>query len=202
MGILKTTSIMLMCLASLVAEARVISYSGGSTLMVKSDSLKDTVYYHYSPSYKYSIGIEDVRDKFLRQNYSYFRVNVLLNRKNTRSSQRNLYFQSGVSSNGFSNFFYGIHGDWETRRLFGGFGYKKNQTDIKNFQEQYIQFGIAPYLGDYGDLHSWLMVKTKKNMLDDKWHTYPSLKLFKSNALVEIAYSKRSNWDIHLMYRF
>ena len=51
-----------------------------------------------------------------------FRFTYLLNRNNTPNSQRNLYMQSGVSSNGLDNFFYGIHGDWETRRLFAGFG--------------------------------------------------------------------------------
>ena len=45
-------------------EARPISYSGGSTLMSMSDNMKDSIYYHYSPTYKYSVGIESVNDKF------------------------------------------------------------------------------------------------------------------------------------------
>ena len=202
MGILKTIIIAVTCLASIGAEARMISYSGGSTLMVRSDSLKDRVYYHYSPTYKYSIGMEAVRDKFSKQDYAYFRFNYLLNRKNTETTQRNLYFQSGLSSRGLSNLFYAIHGDWETRRLFSGFGYTKSESDIKNYNEQYIQLGVAPYLGDYGDLHTWLMFKTKKDTLDDKWNTYPALKLFKGDALLEIGYGERSDWDIHFMYRF
>lgn len=46
-------------------DARPISYSGGSTIMYKSDSMSNSVYAHYSPTYKYSIGIENVDDKFL-----------------------------------------------------------------------------------------------------------------------------------------
>ena len=34
-------------------EARPISYSGGYTLMMESNNMQDSVYYHYSPSYKY-----------------------------------------------------------------------------------------------------------------------------------------------------
>jgi hypothetical protein len=62
--------------------------------------------------------------------------------------------------------------------------------------------GIAPYLGEYGDLHTWLMVKAKKNSIDNDWSVYPMLKLFKGDFLVEIGYSKKTNVDAHLMYRF
>ena len=99
-------------------EARPISYSGGSTMMFMSDKIKESIYYHYSPTYKYSVGIESVKDKFLDKDYLYLRLTYLLNRKNTKNSQRNLYFQSAISPNNLNDNFYGIHGDWETRRLF------------------------------------------------------------------------------------
>ena len=47
-------------------DARPISYSGGSTLMAFSDNIKNSIYYHYSPSYKYSIGIEKINDKYFK----------------------------------------------------------------------------------------------------------------------------------------
>ena len=86
--------ILFFILVSSNVEARPISYSGGSTLMMFSDNMKDSLYYHYSPSYKYSVGIENLKDKNLRDNYSYLRFTYLLNRKNSLHSQRNLYFQS------------------------------------------------------------------------------------------------------------
>ena len=78
-------------------EARPISYSGGSTMMAMSDNMKESIYYHYSPTYKYSVGIESVKDKFFDKDYLYLRLTYLLNRKNTKNSQRNLYFQSAIS---------------------------------------------------------------------------------------------------------
>ena len=110
--------ILFFILASTNIEARPISYSGGSTLMMFSDNMKDSLYYHYSPSYKYSVGIENLKDKNLRDDYSYLRFTYLINRKNNLHSQRNLYFQSGLSNKSSNHFFYGIHGDWETRRWF------------------------------------------------------------------------------------
>lgn len=62
--------------------------------------------------------------------------------------------------------------------------------------------GIAPYLGEYGDFHTWLMFKAKKNSLDKEWSNYPVLKFFKGNVLIEFGYSDVSEWDTHLMYRF
>ena len=183
-------------------DARPISYSGGSTIMAFSDNIKNSIYYHYSPSYKYSIGIENIRDKYFNEDYSYARFTYLINRKNTKSSQRNLYFQSGISSKGFNNYFYGMHGDWETRRLFVGFGLKKTEKKIQDYLEQYYQIGVAPYLGDYGDLHTWVMLKSKKTSVENKWSTYPVLKFFKGNILMEIGYHQKTNLDVHLMYRF
>ena len=192
----------ILSILSFELHARPISYSGGSTIMAFSDNMKNSLYYHYSPSYKYSVGIEDIKDKYFKDKYSYLRFTYLLNRKNTQTSQRNLYFQSGVSSEGYNEFFYGMHGDWETRRLFVGFGIKETKKNMQDYSEQFYQVGVAPYLGDYGDLHTWIMLKTKENSLDNKWSTYPVLKFFKGNSLVEFGYNNKTEWDIHLMYRF
>ena len=85
-----------------------------------------------------------------------------MNRKNTKNSQSNLYFQSAISTKD-NNYFYGIHGDWETRRYFIGFDYKEVKNII-DYTDKHIQLGLAPYLGEYGDLHTWLMVKTRKTL--------------------------------------
>ena len=193
-------SIVLVFSAELIA--RPISYTGGTTAMLFSDNMKNSAYLHYSPSYKYSLGIELVKDKHFDEEYAVFRYTYLLNRKNTQTSQRNLYFQSGVASDEIHNHFYGIHGDWETRRWFAGFDYKNVSIDNTDYTDKSFQIGVAPYLGDYGDLHSWVMLKTKKNSLRSDWSTYPVLKFFKGNLLFEVGYDKKTQWDAHLMVRF
>ena len=202
MGILKKISFSIFLFLIIHIEARPISYSGGSTIMSMSDNMKDSIYYHYSPTYKYSVGIESVNDKFFDKDYIYLRFTYLLNRKNTKNSQRNLYFQSAISPDDLNENFYGIHGDWETRRFFTGFGYKRVINNIRDFTEQYYQVGIAPYIGEYGDFHTWVMLKSKKNSLSGDWATYPVLKFFKGDFLVEIGYDSDLDWDIHMMYRF
>ena len=46
------------------------------------------------------------------------------------------------------------------------------------------------------------MIKTKKNSLNDDWYTYPVLKFFKGNVLIEFGYNDETEWDAHFMYRF
>ena len=200
MGIFNKILFLIFLIANV--EARPISYSGGSTMMAMSDNMKESIYYHYSPTYKYSVGIESVKDKLFDKDYLYLRLTYLLNRKNTKNSQRNLYFQSAISPDDLNENFYGIHGDWETRRFFTGFGYKRVINNIRDFTEQYYQVGIAPYIGEYGDFHTWMMLKSKKNSLTGDWITYPVLKFFKGDFLVEIGYDSDLDWDIHMMYRF
>ena len=60
--------IIILLIISFGLDARPISYSGGSTIMSFSDNIKDSLYYHYSPSYKYSVGIENIRDKYFNDN--------------------------------------------------------------------------------------------------------------------------------------
>jgi len=93
--------IIILLIISFGLDARPISYSGGSTIMSFSDNIKDSLYYHYSPSYKYSVGIENIRDKYFNDNYSYVRFTYLLNRKNTENSQRNFVSSIWYKFRGF-----------------------------------------------------------------------------------------------------
>jgi hypothetical protein len=112
-----------------------------------------------------------------------------------------LYLTGGVSTKSKNNHFYGIHGDWETRRLFTSFSVINKDTDVTDYTENELTFGVAPYLGEYNDLHTWVMVKAKKDTINNNWETYPFMKFFKGDSLVEIG-AKNSHWDIHYMLRF
>jgi hypothetical protein len=52
------------------------------------------------------------------------------------------------------------------------------------------------------DETSWKMFKTKKNSLGDSWSTYPVIKFFKGDFLIELGYNNKTRTDAHLMYRF
>ena len=201
MGI-KYLVLIILATLSLSVDGRPVSYPGGYTIMTRSDNFQNSIYLHYSPSYKYAIGVEGKKDKLVDEHYSLLRFTYLINRKNTDNSQRNLYFQTGYSLDSSDHSFFGIHGDWETRRYFMGFDLKKVESKNQDYFEQQYQIGFVPYLGEYDDLHTWIMLKSRKNSIIDKTSTYPYLKLFKGNYLLELGYNGNSDWDFHFMHRF
>lgn len=201
MGILRLLLLSSLLITTAVVESRPISWSGGSTLMYKTNSMMSSYYYHYSPSYLYSVGAEYINDRYFNDQYINIRSTYLLDRKNTKSSQRNLYLTGAISTKKSEDFYYGIHGDWETRRYFSSFSAINKHTLSKDFSEYEMQLGVAPYLGDYNELHTWVMIKTKKDTLNNEWDTYPFLKLFKGDFLLEMG-TKNSHWDLHFMKRF
>ena len=201
MGIYKFIVVLAVFGSTSFVEARPISWTGGSTVMYKSNSMMSSYYYHYSPSFKYSVGAEYINDRYYNDQYISIRSTYLLNRKNTKESQRNLYVTASLSMKRNDEFYYGVHGDWETRRYFTSFSVLDKRTNQKNYTENELQIGIAPYLGEYNQLHTWIMLKSKEDTRDSKWKTYPFIKLFKGDFLLEVG-SKESHWDLHFMKRF
>ena len=184
-----------------VIDARPISWPGGSTIMYKSNFMMTSYYYHYSPTYIYSMGLEYIDDKHFNEKYLNFRTTYLLKRENTKDSQGNLYITGSLSTKSSSHYNYGVHGDWETRRIFTSFSFIDKNTNDRDYMESELQIGIAPYKGEYNDLHTWIMLKSKKDTINDRWDTYPFIKFFKGDFLIEIG-TDNSHWDIHYMMRF
>ena len=201
MGIYKFIGLFVTLMSASIVEARPISWTGGSTIMYKSNSMMSSYYYHYSPSFKYSVGAEYINDRYYNDQYISIRSTYLLDRKNTKASQRNLYLTASISTKSNDDLYYGVHGDWETRRYFTSFSILDKRASQKDYTENEFQIGIAPYLGEYNQLHTWIMLKSKEDTRDDKWKTYPFIKLFKGDFLLEVG-SKESHWDLHFMKRF
>ena len=202
MGIYKNLifATMLFMLSDL-AQSRPVSWAGGSTIMYRTDSMMSSYTFHYSPTYKYSIGAEYVNDRYFNNHFINLRSTYLLDRHNTKISQRNIYLTGGISTKTNQDFSYGIHGDWETRRLFSSFSLINKHTKEKDYTENEFQLGVAPYLGKYDDIHTWVMLKAKKNTINNNWEIYPFIKLFQGDFLIEVG-SKNSHWDVHFIIRY
>ena len=202
MGIYKNLifATMLFMLSDL-AQSRPVSWSGGSTIIYRTNSMMSSYTFHYSPTYKYSIGAEYVNDRYFNNHFINLRSTYLLDRHNTKISQRNIYLTGGISTKTNQDFSYGIHGDWETRRLFSSFSLINKHTKEKDYTENEFQLGVAPYLGKYDDIHTWVMLKAKKNTINNNWEIYPFIKLFQGDFLIEVG-SKNSHWDVHFIIRY
>ena len=196
------------------SQARPISYENAWTAMIENNSDKNSFYIHYSPTVNYSIGykLEYWREADYTINAT--QLNNLLYRSNQKRSQANLYLKSGV---GVANCYYascdnkttfafytGIAADWETQRYF--ISYENRYINAQEIDKAYMEsarIGIAPYVGEFGDLHTWLMLQldhTPNN--EEKWTLTPLLRFFKGTNLAEVGVNLRGKLLFNFIKRF
>lgn len=195
-------------------QARPVSYPGGWTVMQMNDGEKNIAHIHYSPTAKTSVGykFEYWRDRDMTVNA--VQVNHLLRRWNRPDSQANLYLKSGIgvaNSDGLAADsktslagFMGIATDWEDRRHFVSYANRYTWVDeVDAFFQQSFRLGWAPYEGDYGDLHTWLMLQVEHSPESDNQLTLtPLVRLFKDVHLLEAGMSNRRELVFNYIFRY
>lgn len=193
------------------AFARPISYSGGTTIMQNSDAIKNSAHIHYSPSYKYSIGYKG--EYFRRDEIALngLQLNNLVKRWNLPEAQGNIYLKSNIGNANKSGQnelygFIGLAGDFETRKYFlsyEGKYYKSNGDIISQFQQN-ARVGIAPYVANYGNLHTWLMLQITHapTFTGDKVIATPLVRFFKGAHLAEFGVSSNKRILFNFIARF
>jgi len=199
----------LLCVGGVIA--RPISYSGGTTIMQNNDAVKNSIHVHYSPSYKYSLGYKGEYFRKEQIALNGIQLNNLLKRWNLPASQGNLYLKTSVgnASKSAENELYGFAGiatDFETRRYFISYEnryYKSDGGIISQFQ-QGGRLGIAPYVANYGNLHTWLMfqVTHTPEFEGDEVVVTPLVRLFKASHLVEFGASSDKGVLFNFITRF
>lgn len=195
---------------STISDARPISYPDGVMLMQENNSDSNSFMLNYTPTAKYSVGYtaEYWRDNQWQFHGSQF--NYLINRWNLAKSQANLYFESavGIAYSDSGRFrhdirpagFTGLAFDWEDRDYF--LSYSNRFVYAQDFQKismQKARIGITPYVGDYGDLHTWFMVEFTHNpTAENPFMVTPMIRLFKDEYLGEFGISNKGdillNW--------
>ena len=195
--------------------ARPISYVGGWTLMQKNDYNQNSFHLHYSPSVNYSIGY---RAEYWRTDHWQFhgaQLNYLLKRINKPKSQTNLYLRNGLGLSYSDNMelenkiepsiFSGIAFDWENRRFYTSYENRVHfSPKIHSFYNQKAKIGLAPYVGEYGDLHTWLLFQIEHMPKSDAKQLIltPLIRIFKGDILGEFGYSNSGDFILNFIKRF
>lgn len=179
------------------ASARPVSYPDGWTLMQRNNGDRSALHIHYSPTASDSIGLyveKNWDEDFVFTGVQY---NRLLKRWNGPGSQANLYAKFGAGQadpfgpegaklSGFTEF----AADWETRRWFTQYRFRATDFADNKSVHHSARLGVAPYIGDYGDLHTWLMVELENHPEGDKpITTTPLIRLFKGVQMAEFGYT-------------
>lgn len=178
--------------------------------MERTDAMSSAVHVHYSPTAKTSVGY--LGEIFREDDYLFngVQVNNLLKRWNKPASQANIYLKSGLglaSSDGTHRpaAFTGVAMDWEDQRWFTSYSVKAMTAgSIDGAMRQKARVGVAPYIGDYGDLHTWLMLETAHQPNDTTPVTVtPLIRLFQGPVLIEAGYSLMGDGPLlNFAYRF
>lgn len=191
--------------------ARPISYSGGYTLMQSNNPFSNSIHAHYSPSYKYSLGYRGEYFRHQSVAFNGLQLNNLIKRWNLPSAQGNIYFKSAIgdiyqSSNNAIAGFTGVAADFETRKYFISYQnryYKSDKNIFSQFQQS-ARFGFAPYVANYNNLHSWLMIEVTHNPTSDidQIVTTPLIRVFKGLHLAEFGISSNQRVIFNYIIRF
>lgn len=182
---------------SIPAEGRPVSYPGGWTVMQEANGDFASLHVHYSPTFQDSIGVYAENNWAVDTRFVGVQYNRLVRRWNAPQSQANLYFKAagglaepfeggGAEPGGFV----GIAADWETRRWFLGYEGRAFSYGDDQFARQNARVGVAPYIGDYGDLHTWLMVQVEHRPESDTPLALTGLvRFFYGTQLLEVGYT-------------
>ncbi len=189
--------------------ARPIAYPSGLAVMQHNDYISNNIHLNYTLSRKNTVGLMSEyqrEDQFLLNTIQYTRV---LKRWNQDHSQGNLYFVSGLGGAEIKNNFEagglaGIEADWEDRRfyLFYRNTYMKVETMKKEFREM-GRIGVAPYIGGYKDLNTWLILQVDHTpQLEDNIVVTPLVRFFKGTYLAEFGVSSEKTILFNFMTIF
>ena len=201
-------------LMTVVSEARPVSYTGGWTFIEESDRRSTSALHHYTLAPQWSLGVRAEKDR--DRDFAIFSLHpvFLAKRWFGRDHQANLYLHGGIGiatgtdGNPLDDemaAYAGVMADWETRSLFAS--YRNRYLDAGHFGDGFMQAirgGFAPYEGDTGDLHTWLMLEVDHRPEDDKVVTVtPLIRLFKGPLLFEAGYNLSVHQPlINFTYRF
>ena len=179
------------------ASARPVSYPGGWTVMQMNTGDFSSVHLHYSPTFRDSIGLYSERNWDGDWQFTGLQYNRLVRRWNETGSQANLYVKGAVgTADPFGREgaelagFAGLAADWETRRWFTSYEIRAFDLGFDRSVRQAARVGVAPYVGDYGDLHTWLMLEVENQPEADTPTTLkPLVRFFYNVQLLELGYT-------------
>jgi hypothetical protein len=140
-------------------------------------------------------------------------VTWLARRWNLPDAQANLYVRGGAggawsdSSDGDRSEPAGSAGlafDAENRRIYGSYENRYVEAgDIYGGFEQKFRLGFAPYVAEYGALHTWLILQVDhRPESTDALVWTPMVRLFKGDVMIEAGVSDSEEILFNLTVRF
>ncbi len=188
------------------AEAKPISYVDGFMVMQENDETGHTLSLDYTIDPKLAVGLYAKKESGDKDFTTVGpQVNYLVKRWNMPDGQANIFSMTGAGVSqwhGDDQFsaWTGILADYETRRIFTSYELRGMYAgDFEKSVWQRARVGFAPYLANYDDLNTWLMVQVDDHPAkDDTVVVTPLVRFFYKTTLVEAGYSSND----HVMFNW
>lgn len=179
--------------------------------MTENDGTRNALDFNYTVDPTLALGVRSEYDRTDGYQVHSLTMNNRLWRDNQPDAQANLYLLSGVgyaldngSNESSPSAFTGIEADWENRRFFTNYQNKFTYAgDIDREFSQSARVGVAPYIGEAGALHTWLMLQADHRPEDDhQFEVTPLIRLFKDTHLVEAGISNQGTVLFNYTHQF
>jgi hypothetical protein len=193
------------------AFAKPISYVGGTMAMQENDETGHTLFLDYTLTPNYAIGWYSKWERRQGDGRDFSahgpQLNSLLKRWNLKNGQGNIFNLTGVGVAEQGDMVRGavwtsLLADYETRRIFTSYELRLMAADsIDSSVWHRARVGFAPYLANYEDVNTWLMLQVDDHPgKTDTLVVTPLVRMFYKTVLVEAGYSSNDyfmfNWSL------
>ncbi|MFL6520172.1 MAG: hypothetical protein ACJ8NS_08125 [Chthoniobacterales bacterium] len=192
-----------------VVMAKPLSYVGGTMVMQENDETGHTLSIDYTFDPHFALGLYSKYE--INQANEFWmagpQLNWLLKRWNLPEGQGNVFAMSGAGEARQGTrtepvAWLTLLGDYETRRVY--FSYESRfmyARDIEKSVWQRAYAGFAPYLADYEQLNTWLLLRLDHHPAKrDHFVVTPVIRFFYKTIWLEAGYSSNNhvmvNWTV------
>lgn len=195
------------------ANAHPVAFKDSKGFMgYHSPSLTHTQF-NYSGNYWWAVGAHYYKRSNLTKNdkAQFISGNILFKRWNGKALQANLYGILGAGQSNFSGeskgaLLTGLQYDIEDRDYYLLLKHQAiRNKDNKEYQHSSVRLGFTPYVGDFEDIHSWIIFEwtsTQFNSESVQKELTPMLRFFYKNLLFEIGQSFDGNTKFNYITHF
>src|SRR4029078_5497825 len=167
---MKKVLVLLLCFLVLIAvetaETKPLSYVGGLMVMQENDETGHTLTIDYTFDPHFALGVYSKYEINERDNFWMVgpTLNTFIKRWNLPDGQGNIFNMTGagMARQGSRNepaAWTTMMVDYETRRLFASYEVRfMDARDIESSVWQRAYLGVAPYLANYDQLNTWMLI--------------------------------------------
>lgn len=205
-----TIGVFLLWCAPSVGHAHPVSFKGGYGVMPGYSPERQELELNYSVTGSSALALSGINIDYRGRDLTFIlpQFNQKLYRRNAAESQTNLYGSLGLGGARYEGdtdlaALVAFQADYETRRIYTLLSGEHLRTDDIELNRIRYRLGVAPYLGDFDALHTWLIGQVEYTPeLAEEWTITPMVRLFYQNYLIEVGSSLKGDVFIAGIFHF